>query len=181
MKTDNFSKSEPMPDYVNERDVFGLIKSKKISMTGFKYLAANMLVPNLDVTYAGLGVRTLATFSDLLILTCLMIIPEILFFSFNFHELDFNSFRFLIIMVLWILYHVAFDSSAYQGTPGKILLKLKVIDLYGKNLSIFRALFRSLAVFISIVPIGLGIWYMTTDPKKRSWHDLISGTFVIKS
>jgi len=182
MKTNNFLKSESIPDYLKERDVFGLVKSKKISMTnGFKYIVHKAPVPQLDVVYAGLGIRTLATFIDLVIIACLMIIPEILFFSFNFKEIDFNSYRFIMIMVFWIFYHTVFDSSGYQGTPGKRFLKLKVIDLNGKNLSIVRAMFRSLTVFISIVPIGLGIWYISTDPKKRGWHDLISGSYVIKS
>jgi uncharacterized RDD family membrane protein YckC len=181
MKTDNFPKSEQMPDYVNERDVFGLIKSKKISMTGFKYLATNMLSPNLDVAYAGLGFRTLATLIDVIIIISLMLIPEIFFFSFNYSINDYNSFRIIVGTTFWIFYHATFDSSTMQATFGKRLLKLKIVDLNGNRISFFRATFRSLAVFISIVPIGLGIWYMTTDPKKRSWHDLISGTFVIKS
>jgi uncharacterized RDD family membrane protein YckC len=180
MQAYNFSKSEPLPDYVNEHDVFGLVKSKRTSIIKrFKNNPSN--APELDAVYAGLGIRTLATFIDLLILAGLMVIPEIFFFSFNFSKIDFNSFRLLIITVFWIFYQTAFDSSVYQGTPGKRLLKLKVVDLYGKNLSIIKAMFRSLAVFISIVPIGLGIWYMTTDSKKQSWHDLISGTYVIKS
>ena len=181
MKAYNFSKSESMPDYVDERDVFGLIKSNKISMTGFKYIVTDMLVPNLNVAYAGLGIRTLATFFDIIIIFSLMLIPEIFFFSFNFSEMEYNSFRFLVGIAFWIFYHAAFDSSNMQATFGKKLLKLKIIDFNGNRISFFKAILRSLVVFISIVPIGLGIWYMTTDPKKQSWHDLISGTYVIKS
>ena len=136
---------------------------------------------DLKVDYAGLGIRTLATFIDLAIIACLMLIPEIFFFSFNFNNLDFNSFRFMLCVVIWIVYHVAFDSTAPQATPGKRFLKLKIINLYGKRMSLVRSMFRSLAVFISVVPVGLGIWYITTDPKKRGWHDLIAGSFVIKS
>jgi uncharacterized RDD family membrane protein YckC len=62
-----------------------------------------------------------------------------------------------------------------------MILKLKVIDLYGKRMSVLRSLFRCITTIISILPIGLGIWYITTDPKKRAWHDLIVGTYVIKS
>ena len=180
MKTYNFSKSESIPDYVNERDVFGLVKSKRTSMLKrFKFKPLN--APELDVAYAGLGIRTLATLIDLVIMACLMLIPEIFFYSFNFNDIGYNSFRFLMAMLIWIVYHVAFDSTASQATPGKKLFKLKIIDLNGNKMSIVRALFRSLAVFISIAPIGLGIWYITTDPKKQGWHDLISGSYVIKS
>lgn len=180
MKTYNFSKSEPIPDYVNERDVFGLVKSKRTSMIK-RLKNKHFNAPDLKVAYAGLGIRTLASFIDLFIISCLMLIPEMFFFSFNFSDIDFNSFRFLIVMVIWVFYHAGFDSSALQGTIGKRLLKLKIVDLYGKKISIVRAFFRCLTVFISIAPIGLGIWYISTDPKKRSWHDLITASYVIKS
>ncbi len=145
----------------------------------FKYKPAN--APELDVVYAGLGIRALAAFIDLIIIAGLMIIPEILFFSFNFNDINFNSFRFLIFMVIWVFYHAGFDSSASQATFGKRLLNLKIIDLFGKRMSIVRAMFRCLTVFISIAPIGLGIWFISTEPKKQGWHDLIAGSYVIKS
>jgi len=180
MKIYNYLKSESIPEYVYEHDVFGLEKSKRTSMINrFKYKSSN--APELDVAYAGLGIRTLATLIDLVIIAGIMIIPEILFFSFNFSDIGYNSFRFLMAMLIWIVYHVAFNSTSSQATPGKKLFKLKIIDLNGNKMSIVRALFRSVAVFISIVPIGLGIWYISTDPKKQGWHDLISGSYVIKS
>lgn len=180
MKLQYFSKSKPIPDYVNERDVLGQVKSNRTSMVK-RLKNRHLNAPDLKVAYAGLGIRMLATFIDLIIIACLMLIPEIFFFSFNFNELDFNSYRFFTGIGIWILYHTIFESSGYQTTPGKMLLKLKVIDLYGKRLSVVRAMFRCLSVFISIVPFGLGIWYISTDRKKRSWHDLIAGSYVIKS
>lgn len=180
MQTQNFSKSEPIPDYVKDRDVFGQVKSKRTSVVK-RFNNKHLNAPDLKVAYAGLGVRTLATFIDLIIIAGLMLIPEIFFFSFNFSNIDFNSYRYLMVTAIWIFYHAGFESSTLQGTIGKMLLKLKVIDLYGKNISVVRAMFRCLSVLISIVPFGLGIWYISTDRKKRSWHDLIAGSYVIKS
>lgn len=180
MKTINYSGPKTIPDFVKERDVFGQVKSKRTSgFKRFKYKSLN--APDLKVTYAGLGIRSLATFIDLIILFFLLLIPEIFLFSFNFNELDLNSYRFIMGIGLWVFYHTTFESSVYQATPGKMVLKLKVIDLFGKSMSIVRAMFRSLSVFISIVPFGLGIWYISTDRKKRGWHDLIAGSYVIKS
>jgi uncharacterized RDD family membrane protein YckC len=180
MKTYNFLKSENVPDYVNEHDVFGLVKSKRTSIIKrVKHKRSN--APDLDVVYAGIGIRTLSTFIDIVILAGLMIIPELFFFSFNFNNVDFNSYRFLVGAGFWLFYHTVFDSSFFRGTPGKRFLNLKVIDLYGKNLSVVRAMFRSLAVLISLVPFGFGIWYISTDPKKQGWHDVIAGSYVIRS
>ena len=136
---------------------------------------------NLKVTYAGLEIRSLATFIDLIIISVVLLIHEIFLFSFNFNKLHLNSYRFFMVIGIWIFYHTTFESSGYQATPGKMRLKLKVIDLYGKNLSVVRAMFKSLAVSISIMPFGLGIWYISTGPRKRGWHDLIAGSYVIKS
>lgn len=172
--------SQDLPDFVKERDVFGQVKSRRTA--GFKRLKYKSLnAPDLKVTYAGLGIRSLATFIDLMVVFTLLLIPEIFLFSFNFSDIDLNIYRVLISLSSWIFYHVTFESSVYQATPGKMLLKLKVIDLYGKNISVVRAVFRCLSVFISIVPIGLGIWYISTDYKKQGWHDLIAGSYVIKS
>jgi len=179
MKTYNFFKSDPLPDYVNEHDVLGLVKSKRTSVIKrFRFIPLH--TPELHVIYAGLSVRVLATLIDLAIITGLMLIPEIILFSFNFSIESYNSFRFLLIPSIWIFYHTTFDSSASQATFGKKMLNLKVIDLYGKRISIPRSLFRSLVVFISVAAMGLGIWYISTDSKKQGWHDLIAGTYVIK-
>ena len=180
MKTIHEYGPQPLPDFVKERDVFGQAKSKRTSgFKKFKYKSIN--APDLKVTYAALGIRSLATFIDLVIVFTLLEIPEIFLFSFNFNDLDLNSYRFFIGISLWIFYHITFVSSVYQATPGKMVLKLKVIDLFGKRMSVMRATFRCLSVFISIVPFGLGIWYISTDRKKRGWHDLIVGSYVIKS
>ena len=180
MKTYNSSKSEPLPDYVNEHDVLGLVKSKRTAMIK-RFTFKPLNTPELHVTYAGLGIRTLATFIDLAIIASLMLILEIIFFSFNFSNSGYNSFRLLMVAAIWIFYHATFNSSALQATFGKRMLKLKIIDLYGNRMGITRSLFRCLAVFISIAPVGLGIWYISTDTKKQGWHDLIAGTCVTKS
>jgi uncharacterized RDD family membrane protein YckC len=171
---------QPLPDFVKERDVFGQVKSKRTSgFKRFKYKSLN--APDLKVTYAGLGIRSLATFIDLAIVFILLLIPEMLLLSFNFNDLDLNNYRFFIGIGTWIFYHATFESSVYQATPGKMLYKLKIIDLVGHSISFMTATFRCLSVFISIVPIGLGVWYISTDSKKRSWHDLIVGSYVIKA
>jgi len=171
---------QTLPDFVKERDVFGQVKSKRTAgFKKFKYKSLN--APDLKVTYAGLGIRSLAAFIDLMIVFTLLLIPEIFLFSFKFNNLDLNSYRFFIGFGTWVFYHATFESSVYQATPGKMVLKLKIIDLFGKSMSIMRAMFRCLSVFISIVPLGLGIWYISTDRKKQGWHDLLAGSYVIKS
>lgn len=182
MNTKNDTIPNKIPDFVNERDIFGQIKPKGITvMKRFKFKHKFINAPELKVSYAGLGARTIATLIDLTIVLSVLLILETFLFNFNYTNENFNIYRFLIGMFTWIFYNGLFESSVYQATIGKMILKIKVIDLYGKKMSVLRAVFRCISTIISILPIGLGIWYITTDPKKRGWHDLISGCYVIKS
>jgi uncharacterized RDD family membrane protein YckC len=137
--------------------------------------------PDLKVTYAGLGIRAVATFIDLIIVTIALLLLETILSSFKYTFNDFNTFRIFIYIFTWLFYNVLFESSKYQATIGEMIFKLKVVDLYGKRMSILRSFFRCLTTIISILPVGIGLWYLTTDAKKRTWHDMIAGTYVIKS
>jgi len=180
MKNKIYSGQNATPVYFEERDVLGQIKPSGITV--FKRLKHKFVnAPDLKVIYAGLGPRVFATFIDLMIITGVILILETFLFKFNYTNNDFNTYRFFIVIFLWLFYNGAFESSVYQATIGKMILNLKVIDLYGKRISVSRSLWRCIITIVSILPVGLGIWYITTDPKKRAWHDLIAGTYVIKS
>ncbi len=177
MKSNNHIRQISTPFLEQDRDVLGQPKGINV-LQRFKHKLRN--APDLNVTYAGLGKRTIAKLIDLTIVFIPLLILETLLFKFNRTNNDFNTYRFFIVIITWIFYNSVFETSAYQATIGKMIVGLKVIDLYGKRISLLRSFFRCITVIISILPIGLGIWYITTDPKKRAWHDLISGTYVIK-
>jgi uncharacterized RDD family membrane protein YckC len=179
MKTKNIHISNQTADFVDDRDIFGQIKNMRTSVIGkMKYKSTN--APELDVRYADLGRRSIATFVDLAMVFCIVaIFSLILFQSSDSHGGNFG-YVLLIGTLMWIFYQGYFVSSVYQATPGEMMLKLKVIDLYGNRLGFLRALFRSIFVIFSIIPFGLGIWYMSSDLKRQCWHDSISGSFVIK-
>ena len=180
MKTTREHFPNQIADFVVQRDVFGLIKNAGISVTKkMKYKSID--APDLDVTYAGIGRRIVSTFIDLFTVLSVTVILSMVLFPSNQMSNYFMENRILIGLFIWILYNGFFESSVYEATIGEMLFKLKVIDLYGKQVSFLRASFRCIVTILSILPVGLGIWYMTTDPKKQSWHDLIAGTFVIKS
>jgi uncharacterized RDD family membrane protein YckC len=180
MKTKNIHIPNQAADFVVQRDIFGQIKNMRTSVVKkIKYKSIN--APELNVTYAGLGLRAIAAFVDLAIILAVILILNLIFLSSSQMNEGFNGYIILIGIFIWIIYNGMFQSSAFEATMGEMLLKLKVIDLYGKRMSFLRASFRCISVIFSILPVGLGIWYITTDPKKRSWHDLIAGSFVIKA
>ncbi len=42
-----------------------------------------------------------------------------------------------------------------------------------------QALLRCAAAFLSLLPVGLGYWWMLFDRDRRTWHDRLSGTHMI--
>jgi uncharacterized RDD family membrane protein YckC len=180
MKSKDHPSQNATPLFVEDRDVLGQIKPSGINVIKrHKHKSKN--APDLKVTYAGLGARAIAAFIDLAIVLIMLLIMELFFFKFNYANNEFNIYRFFIFIFTWFFYNESFESSVYQATFGEMILKLKVVDLRGKRMSIIRSSFRCIVTIISILPIGIGIWYITTDPKKRTWHDMIAGTYVIKT
>ncbi len=82
---------------------------------------------------------------------------------------------FLTLIMLW-LYFAGMESSKYQGTLGKILMKLKVTDEKGGRLSLANATGRNLAKGISIL-----IWPVAFfSGKKQGLHDILAKTLVLE-
>ena len=72
------------------------------------------------------------------------------------------------------------EGSAYQGTLGKYLTGIKVIDDSGNPITPVIALKRNLTKFVSIAAFGLGFIWILFDGKNQGWHDKIQRTYVVK-
>ncbi|HLA27391.1 MAG TPA: RDD family protein [Syntrophales bacterium] len=85
-----------------------------------------------------------------------------------------------IIMGLFIsaVYFTYFHGAIGQ-TPGKIMLKLKVIGIAGRNLNYGVAFLRWMGYIVSAMVIYLGFIWAAFDGKKQGWHDKIAGTVVV--
>ncbi|NOX15999.1 MAG: RDD family protein [Epsilonproteobacteria bacterium] len=86
---------------------------------------------------------------------------------------------FSYIIFLKIIYQ-AFFVWAYGATPGKMLLKIRVIstvDLGNPNMiySINRALIR----IVSESLFYMGFLWAFTNPKRETWHDKVAKTLVV--
>lgn len=85
----------------------------------------------------------------------------------------------LAIMLPWSWFTIG-ESSVWQGTPGKRLLGLKVIDDEGGRLSFGTANKRYLGKIISALPAFSGFLMAGLTEKKEGLHDKIVKTFVVK-
>lgn len=79
-----------------------------------------------------------------------------------------------------VLYELIFMALSGQ-TPGQRLLGMRVIDGYGDPPSLARAIGRLLGLFLSIALFGLGCLWIAFSREKRGLHDLLAGTWVVRS
>ena len=75
-------------------------------------------------------------------------------------------------------YHVL-TWTVFSATPGKMLLRLKVVDRNGWGIGISQAASRCLGYGISTLIFGLGFAWIYIDRHRRGWHDIIASTYVI--
>jgi uncharacterized RDD family membrane protein YckC len=80
--------------------------------------------------------------------------------------------------VLNCLYFAFFESSSWQGTPGKKILNLKVMDEAGDRISFGVAFLRNICKFFSDIILGIGYIMVAFTRKKQGLHDWMAGTVV---
>ncbi len=76
------------------------------------------------------------------------------------------------VIVLW---------DRKQGTVGKLLLRLRIVDAQTLGpLSRRQEVLRYIGYFVSTVPLGLGFLWIAFDPRKQGLHDRLAGTLVLR-
>ncbi|GEM_PF-1388495 len=87
-----------------------------------------------------------------------------------------NMFQ-LIIAVSYTTYFL----GTYAATPGKMVCHLRVVTPDGQKISYSQACLRYFAEIISSLIFGIGYLMAIVDVERRTLHDRIAGTRVIKS
>ena len=146
---------------------------------------------------AGFGLRLSAIIVDVFIL--LVIVTFIIFGSvkiFKNYDLDVPDYQietmpsFVAVggMLLYLfglpliglLYRTIFECSKIQGTPGKMLVKIKVVNGEGNRISFIRSLGRNLSKIISSLILFVGYFFPIWTKHKQALHDLMSDTYVVR-
>jgi uncharacterized RDD family membrane protein YckC len=127
----------------------------------------------LDFIYAGFWNRALASIIDSIVVGVVLSIVSILVantpggFAFSLHLLFFGN---------W-LYSAILEAGPWQGTVGKKVLGLIVVDDRGNPISFGRATGRFFGKFVA-VPFGFLMAAFTV--RKQALHDIMAGTLVVK-
>lgn len=86
----------------------------------------------------------------------------------------------IVVQILSVAFYVVCWMK-YAGTPGKRLLKLKVLDAQtGNHLTAGQALLRYIGYIPSSLILCLGFIWVAFDSKKQGWHDKIAKTVVVR-
>jgi uncharacterized RDD family membrane protein YckC len=86
----------------------------------------------------------------------------------------------ILIAVTICLYFACFEQSWLQATPGKILCSIKVVDHFGHQLSLQRAIGRNAAKYVSLLTFGIGFLMAGWTSQKQALHDKLADCIVIR-
>ncbi len=93
----------------------------------------------------------------------------------------------IIVAIVVFVFQIAFAAAyttwflgKYEATPGKLLLRIKVVRADGDRVSYPLALGRHFAEWISSMILGIGYLMAAFDDQKRTLHDRICETRVIR-
>ncbi len=76
-------------------------------------------------------------------------------------------------------YYTYFNLSGQS--PGKAMMNLKLIIPDQESIPLGVAFIRTLGLFLSMFPFGLGYLWALWDEKQQTWHDKLAGTIVVST
>ena len=71
------------------------------------------------------------------------------------------------------------EGSYRQGTFGKSIMGIKVVDENGNRLTLKKSISRNVCKLLSYGVLLLVFIWILFDDKKQGWHDKINKTFVV--
>lgn len=173
----------------------GRLISAEQKDTYFQRLREGVAQPG-QMVYGGFWIRFVAKFLDGLLMwvvnTAANLALSFLFFGRlifepNASDVDqagtliaFQGVTFLVNLTTGLLY-AWFFISRYSATPGKMALGLKIVCADGSPLGHGRIIGRYFAEILSGLILGIGYIMAAFDDEKRTLHDRICDTRVIKS
>lgn len=143
--------------------------------------------PDDRFVYAGFWARLAAQLVDIVVMVfCSLVIMVGMIVFLKVQGIDGHGkgaqvmpFQLLASGVAWWLYCAVMESSSHQGTFGKMLLRIKVVDLQGEGLDFGTATARFAARFLSVLPLFFGYVMIGLSKKKQCLHDRLALTLVI--
>lgn len=139
-----------------------------------------------DLVYASVRRRAGAIMLDGALLWFIMSISYLGLFSLAFKGRDAGALT--TGTALWYLFsilanavYMIFFTGRFGGTPGKLALKLRIARADGGRVGYGLAAGRFFATFVSSMTLGIGYFMAAFDGEKRTLHDRMCGTRVVRA
>jgi len=139
-----------------------------------------------EQVYAGFWIRFGAIFIDMLILSAVNMITHIPL-SFFMVSTGNNTAQLVIIQLITTLFQLIIPAvyttwflGKYGATPGKMACKIKVVRSDGESVGYGRALGRHFAKGLSWLILCIGFLMAAFDDQRRTLHDRICDTRVVR-
>ncbi len=130
--------------------------------------------------YAGFWIRVGAAILDLIIFIVALIPIAIIFDWETAYSSNLNSTADWVWQLIWAVFYI-FCWVKFAGTPGKRLLRLKILDeKTGENITVGQGVIRYVGSIISALVLLIGIIWVAFDSKKQGWHDKMARTVVVR-
>lgn len=141
-------------------------------------------------TLAGIGSRFIALLVDSLIQFGLLLLVILSFLGagmslYGIFEQAFSWYTaFLILLTVLILlgYPIFFEMLMKGGTPGKAVVKIRVLQQNGQPITLVHSTLRNIFRLVDFLPgfYGIGIIVMFMSPESKRVGDYLGGTIVIR-
>ena len=123
-----------------------------------------------DLEYMGFWIRLAAELIDQVIIVLAILLLGLII----------SLTQFAWVLAVPVIVYLVYKHLKCQ-TPGRKLLKIKVVNAKGEDVGFWRGAFReTLAKFVSAIFLYLGFLWIGWDRQKRGWHDHLAGTFVVR-
>ncbi|MGD6818285.1 RDD family protein [Metabacillus sp. 113a] len=133
---------------------------------------------NNSTKYAGFWIRFGAYMIDVLILAIIFGVPSFLLIG---GDPVINTAIRVVIGSLLALYVIFMPTTKWQGTIGKKLLGLKIVNENGGRLTPGAAILRYVGQIISAIILYIGFIMAGFTDRKRALHDMLARSYVVKS
>lgn len=86
----------------------------------------------------------------------------------------------ILQIVIFLTYMIGLKASR-GATLGYQFLDMKIVAINGSELTVKQIAIRVISSVFSLVPFGLGFFWILIDENNQAWHDKIAGTYVVRS
>jgi len=136
-----------------------------------------------EMEYGGFWIRFGAKIIDGIVIGLVQLLISIPFYFFFTASPEALSPAFILIQVIGVVLPAAYATwfvGKYGATPGKMACKLVIVTSDGGKISYARALGRHFGEWLSSIILMIGYLMAAFDAEKRTLHDRICDTRVIK-